>query len=577
VQKRILRRDVPAGDKLCDDPLLDRLYRSRHIKNANQLDRTLNAMHHPNLMSGMDVAVEHLFEAYQKQQNIVIVGDFDADGATSTALAVLALRQLGFANVTYLVPNRFEQGYGLSVAVAQEALALGVELLMTVDNGVSSHEGVAFLKTQGVKVIVTDHHLPPETLPNADAIVNPNLAHCDFPSKNLAGVGVTFYLMLALRAKFRELGLFDAQNQPNFTELLDLVALGTVSDVVPLDQNNRILVYQGIARIRAERCRCGIRALAEVAKRDVTRFVAADLGFSIGPRLNAAGRLDNMSVGVELLLAENMETARALALELDGLNQARKEIEQGMKLEALTICQNLFANATALETEIPYAIVLYQADWHQGVLGILASRIKDQFHRPVIAFAQDQAGILKGSARSIPGLHIRDVLERVYSQHPDLILKFGGHAMAAGLSIQESRFDDFRQIFNQTVSELLAEDQLQGTIWTDGELNANLLNLATAETLRQGGPWGQAFPEPMFDGEFKILQQRLVGEKHLKMMVEPKLGGPLLDAIAFNVDTRYYPDLSVKTARFVYKLDINEFRGNRDVQLLVDYIEPLES
>ena len=577
MQKRILRRDVPAGDKLCDDPLLDRLYRSRHIKNANQLDRTLNAMHHPNLMSGMDSAVTFLLEAYQKQQKIVIVGDFDADGATSTALAVLALRQLGFANVTYLVPNRFEQGYGLSVAVAQEALALGVELLMTVDNGVSSHEGVAFLKAQGVKVIVTDHHLPPETLPNADAIVNPNLAHCGFPSKNLAGVGVTFYLMLALRAKFREVGLFDAKNQPNFTELLDLVALGTVSDVVPLDQNNRILVYQGIARIRAERCRCGIRALAEVAKRDVTRFVAADLGFSIGPRLNAAGRLDNMSVGVELLLAENMETARALALELDGLNQARKEIEQGMKLEALTICQNLFANATALETEIPYAIVLYQSDWHQGVLGILASRIKEQFHRPVIAFAQDQAGILKGSARSIPGLHIRDVLERIYSQHPDLILKFGGHAMAAGLSIQESRFDDFRQIFNQTVSELLSEDQLQGTIWTDGELNANLLNLATAETLRQGGPWGQAFPEPLFDGEFKILQQRLVGEKHLKMMVEPKLGGPLLDAIAFNVDTRYYPDLSVKTARFVYKLDINEFRGNRDVQLLVDYIEPLES
>lgn len=577
MQKRILRRDVPAGDKLCDDPLLDRLYRSRHIKNANQLDRTLNAMHHPNLMSGVDVAVEHLFGAYQKQQRIVIIGDFDADGATSTALAVLALRQLGFANVTYLVPNRFEQGYGLSVAVAQEALALGVELLMTVDNGVSSHEGIAFLKAQGVKVIVTDHHLPPETLPNADAIVNPNLAHCGFPSKNLAGVGVTFYLMLALRAKFRELGLFDAKNQPNFTELLDLVALGTVSDVVPLDQNNRILVYQGIARIRAERCRCGIRALAEVAKRDVTRFVAADLGFSIGPRLNAAGRLDNMSVGVELLLAENMETARALALELDGLNQARKEIEQGMKLEALTICQNLFANATALETDIPHSIVLYQSDWHQGVLGILASRIKEQFHRPVIAFAQDQAGILKGSARSIPGLHIRDVLERVYSQHPDLILKFGGHAMAAGLSIPESRFDDFRQIFNQTVSELLAEDQLQGTIWTDGELNANLLNLATAETLRQGGPWGQAFPEPMFDGEFKILQQRLVGEKHLKMMVEPKLGGPLLDAIAFNIDTRYYPDLSIKTARFAYKLDINEFRGNRDLQLLVDYIEPLES
>ncbi|EHK91395.1 single-stranded-DNA-specific exonuclease RecJ [Aggregatibacter actinomycetemcomitans] len=573
MQKQILRREVPAGNKLCDDPLLDRLYRSRHIKNACQLDRTLAAIHNPNLMSGLDAAVELLLETYEKQQKIVIVGDFDADGATSTALSVLALRQLGFANVAYLVPNRFEQGYGLSVAVAQEALALDVELLITVDNGVSSHEGVAFLKDQGVNVIVTDHHLPPESLPSADAIINPNLAHCGFPSKNLAGVGVAFYLMLALRAKFRELGMFDAKNQPNFTELLDLVALGTVSDVVPLDQNNRILVYQGLARIKAQRCRCGIRALAEVAKRDLAGFSASDLGFSIAPRLNAAGRLDNMSIGVELLLAEDMENARTLALELDGLNQARKEIEQGMKLEALKICQNL----TALENQLPHSIVLYQADWHQGVLGIVASRIKDQFHRPVIAFAQDHDGILKGSARSIPGLHIRDALERVYSQYPDLILKFGGHAMAAGLSINENYFANFQRIFNETVSELLAQEQLQGSIWTDGELSVNELNLNTAERLKSAGPWGQAFPEPSFDGEFKILQQRLVGEKHLKMMVEPKLGGPLMDAIAFNVDTRYYPDLSIKTAKLVYKLDINEFRGNRDIQLLIDYIEPLEN
>ncbi|KOE70338.1 single-stranded-DNA-specific exonuclease RecJ [Aggregatibacter actinomycetemcomitans] len=573
MQKQILRREVPAGNKLCDDLLLDRLYRSRHIKNACQLDRTLAAIHNPNLMSGLDDAVALLLEAYEKQQKIVIVGDFDADGATSTALAVLALRQLGFVNVAYLVPNRFEQGYGLSVAVAQEALALDVELLITVDNGVSSHEGVAFLKERGVNVIVTDHHLPPESLPSADAIINPNLAYCGFPSKNLAGVGVAFYLMLALRAKFRELGMFDAKNQPNFTELLDLVALGTVSDVVPLDQNNRILVYQGLARIKAQRCRFGIRALAEVAKRDLAGFSASDLGFSIAPRLNAAGRLDNMSVGVELLLAEDMENARALALELDGLNQARKEIEQGMKLEALKICQNL----TALENQLPHSIVLYQADWHQGVLGIVASRIKDQFHRPVIAFAQEQDGILKGSARSIPGLHIRDALERVYSQHPDLILKFGGHAMAAGLSINENYFADFQRIFNETVSELLAQEQLQGSIWTDGELSVNELNLNTAERLKSAGPWGQAFPEPLFDGEFKILQQRLVGEKHLKMMVESKLGGPLMDAIAFNVDTRYYPDLSIKTAKLVYKLDINEFRGNRDIQLLIDYIEPLEN
>ncbi|TYA37113.1 single-stranded-DNA-specific exonuclease RecJ [Aggregatibacter actinomycetemcomitans] len=573
MQKQILRREVPAGNKLCDDPLLDRLYRSRHIKNACQLDRTLAAIHNPNLMSGLDDAVALLLEAYEKQQKIVIVGDFDADGATSTALAVLALRQLGFVNVAYLVPNRLEQGYGLSVAVAQEALALDVELLITVDNGVSSHEGVAFLKERGVNVIVTDHHLPPESLPSADAIINPNLAHCGFPSKNLAGVGVAFYLMLVLRAKFRELGMFDAKNQPNFTELLDLVALGTVSDVVPLDQNNRILVYQGLARIKAQRCRFGIRALAEVAKRDLAGFSASDLGFSIAPRLNAAGRLDNMSVGVELLLAEDMESARALALELDGLNQVRKEIEQGMKLEALKICQNL----TALENQLPHSIVLYQADWHQGVLGIVASRIKDQFHRPVIAFAQEQDGILKGSARSIPGLHIRDALERVYSQHPDLILKFGGHAMAAGLSINENYFADFQRIFNETVSELLAQEQLQGSIWTDGELSVNELNLNTAERLKSAGPWGQAFPEPLFDGEFKILQQRLVGEKHLKMMVESKLGGPLMDAIAFNVDTRYYPDLSIKTAKLVYKLDINEFRGNRDIQLLIDYIEPLEN
>ncbi|TID13839.1 ssDNA exonuclease RecJ, partial [Avibacterium paragallinarum] len=357
------------------------------------------AMLSPHALFGMDKAVELLAQARMVQKNIVIVGDFDADGATSTALTVVALRQLGFQQVDYLVPNRFEQGYGLSVDVAKQALEKNVELLITVDNGISSFEGVAFLKQQGVQVVVTDHHLPGEMLPEADAIVNPNLAQCDFPSKSLAGVGVAFYVMLALRAKLREKGLFDSKTQPNFTELLDLVALGTIADVVPLDQNNRILAYQGLQRIRAGCCRYGIQALAEVANRDLSRFSASDLGFAIAPRLNAAGRLDNMSVGVELLLAEDMPSARALALELDGLNQTRKEIEQGMKLEALEICRKL----TALTPPLPTGIVLYQADWHQGVLGILASRLKDQFHRPVIAFAQDQAGVLKGSARSIEG------------------------------------------------------------------------------------------------------------------------------------------------------------------------------
>lgn len=570
VNKLIQRRTIPHGSAVCADPLLDRLYRSRHIKNSQQLDRTLHSMLAPNQLQGIDQAVQLLITAREKQQKVIIVGDFDADGATSTALTVSALRRLGFTDVDYLVPNRFEQGYGLSVAVAEMALAKGVELLITVDNGVSSLDGVAFLKGHGVRVLITDHHLPPEILPAADAIVNPNLADCHFPSKALAGVGVAFYLMLALRAKLRESGEFNEKTQPNFTELLDLVALGTIADVVPLDQNNRILAHQGLARIRAERCRYGIRALIEVANKDISQLSAGDLGYSIAPRLNAAGRLDNMSVGVELLLADSMEQARALALELDGLNQTRKEIEQGMKAEALEICRNL----TALKTELPTGIALYQADWHQGVLGILASRIKDQFHRPVVAFAQDQNGLLKGSARSIEGLHMRDALERINTLYPDMIVKFGGHAMAAGLTIKEELFADFQRSFNQVVTDWLDKDMLQGIVWTDGDLPQTMMNMNTAELLKQAGPWGQAFPEPIFDGEFRILQQRLVGEKHLKMLVEPVNGGPLFDAIAFNIDTRYYPDLSIRTAVLAYKLEINEFRGNRDVQLLVDYIQP---
>ncbi|MCW9698454.1 MULTISPECIES: single-stranded-DNA-specific exonuclease RecJ [unclassified Avibacterium] len=571
MNKTIQRRPISSEQPISDHPLLDRLYRARQIKNSQQLDRTLNSMLSPHRLFGMQHAVNVLAQAREAQKKVVIVGDFDADGATSTALTVVALRQLGFQQVDYLVPNRFEQGYGLSVEVAKLALEKQVEVLITVDNGISSFEGVAFLKAQGVQVVVTDHHLPSETLPEADAIVNPNLSQCDFPSKSLAGVGVAFYVMLALRAKLREQGIFDNKSQPNFTELLDLVALGTIADVVPLDQNNRILAYQGLQRIRAGRCRYGIQALAEVANRDMSRFSASDLGFAIAPRLNAAGRLDNMSVGVELLLAQDMPSARALALELDGLNQTRKEIEQGMKLEALEICRKL----TALTPPLPTGIVLYQADWHQGVLGILASRLKDQFHRPVIAFAQDQEGILKGSARSIEGLHIRDLLERLHSRHPDMIIKFGGHAMAAGLSIQEEKFSDFQRLFNEVVTECLDEKDLQGVVWTDGELEPQFMNLDTAELLKQSGPWGQAFPEPVFDGEFKLLQQRLVGEKHLKMMVEPINGGALFDAIAFNVDTRYYPDLSLKKVKLAYKLDVNEYRGQRNIQLLVDYIEPL--
>ena len=574
MNKLIKRREIPVGEAVSEAPLLDRLYRARHIKNSQELDRTLKCMLNPNKLHGIERAVELLLEAYRQQQKIIIVGDFDADGATSTALTVLALRQLGFNDVDYLLPNRFEQGYGLSIPVAEMALEKGVQLLMTVDNGVSSFDGIAFLKEKGVRVLVTDHHLPPDTLPLADAIVNPNLNDCAFPSKSLAGVGVAFYLMLAVRAEFRNLGVFSAETQPNFTELLDLVALGTVADVVPLDQNNRILIHQGLLRIRAKRCRPGIIALAEVANRNPEQFSTADLGFSIAPRLNAAGRLDNMSLGVELLLAKDMQSARELALDLDQLNQTRKEIEAGMKLEALKICRNF----TGFSNELPMGIALYQPDWHQGVLGIVSSRIKDQYHRPVIAFAQDGEGVLKGSARSIEGLHMRDVLERIYSQQPNMILKFGGHAMAAGLTIREECFDDFRRAFNQAVTDWLDEEHLQGVIWSDGELRKDEFTLATAELLKAGGPWGQAFPEPCFDGEFNILEQRAIGQNqnHLKMLVEPKRGGPLLDAVVFNIDPRLYPDLSIKQARLAYKLDINEFRGNRSVQLLVDYIEPID-
>ncbi|MDG4952117.1 single-stranded-DNA-specific exonuclease RecJ [Actinobacillus equuli] len=567
MQKLIKQRSKLTSIKLSEHPLLNRLYQSRGISSSQELERTLQFLHRPNQLVNIDAAVELLVEAYKQQSRIIIVGDFDADGATSTALAILALRQLGFENVDYLIPDRFSQGYGLSLAVAEMVLAKGTDIVMTVDNGISSFEGIDLLKEHGIKVLVTDHHLPAENLPNADAMVNPNLADCTFPSKSLAGVGVAFYVMLALRGRMRELGCFK-EKEPNLAELLDLVALGTVADVVPLDHNNRILVHQGLNRIRSGYCRAGIRALAEVSKRDLPALQASDLGFAIAPRLNAAGRLENMSLGVELLIADNMEIARQLAFELDSLNQTRKEFEQEMKTEALAICANL---PSLMQKEQAHGIVLYQPDWHQGVIGILASRIKDQFHRPVIAFAQESedSEYLKGSARSIAGLHMRDLLERIDSLYPDLIIKFGGHAMAAGLTIHQDSFLRFQKIFDEIINEIIEPEQLQGVIYTDGELAPSELNIEIAELLQQAGPWGQNFPEPTFEGEFRLLQQRVLGGKHLKLMVEQSNGG-LFDAIWFNADLRYFPDLSIKQVKLIYKLDINEFRGNKSLQLRVE-------
>ena len=561
--------DLPANLP----PLLRRLYASRGVSSAGELERSVRGMLPWQQLSGIDKAVALLYRALQEELRIVVVGDFDADGATSTALSVLALRALGCGNVTCLVPNRFDDGYGLSPEVVDQAHARGAQMILTVDNGISSHAGVDRAHELGIPVLVTDHHLPGETLPDAEAIVNPNLRDCTFPSKSLAGVGVAFYLMLALRAHLRDQGWFAARGlaEPNLAELLDLVALGTVADVVPLDANNRILTWQGLSRIRAGKCRPGIKALLEIANRDPQKLAASDLGFALGPRLNAAGRLDDMSVGVALLLCDNVGEARVLASELDALNQTRKEIEQGMQAEALALCEKLERSSETL----PGGLAMYHPEWHQGVVGILASRIKERFHRPVIAFAPAGDGLLKGSGRSIQGLHMRDALERLDTLYPGMMLKFGGHAMAAGLSLEASRFEEFQQRFGDLVTEWLDPSLLQGEVVSDGPLSPAEMTLEVAEMLRDAGPWGQLFPEPLFDGRFRLLQQRIVGERHLKVMVEPVGGGPLLDGIAFNVDTTIWPDNGVREVSLAYKLDVNEFRGNRSVQLIIDDIWPI--
>ncbi|EEE1741614.1 single-stranded-DNA-specific exonuclease RecJ [Salmonella enterica subsp. enterica serovar Miami] len=574
-QRQLRRREADETAELPADlpPLLRRLYASRGVRSARELERSVKGMLPWQQLSGIDNAVEILYNAFREGTRIIVVGDFDADGATSTALSVLGMRALGCDNISYLVPNRFEDGYGLSPEVVDQAKARGAQLIVTVDNGISSHAGVAHAKTLGIPVIVTDHHLPGDTLPDAEAIINPNLRDCEFPSKSLAGVGVAFYLMLALRTFLRDKGWFDERNiaPPNLAELLDLVALGTVADVVPLDANNRILTWQGLSRIRAGKCRPGIKALLEISNRDPQQLAASDLGFALGPRLNAAGRLDDMSVGVALLLCDNLGEARVLASELDALNQTRKEIEQGMQAEALILCEKLERSSETL----PGGLAMYHPEWHQGVVGILASRIKERFHRPVIAFAPAGDGTLKGSGRSIQGLHMRDALERLDTLYPDLMIKFGGHAMAAGLSLEEHKFEQFQQRFGELVTEWLDPALLQGEVISDGPLSAAEMSMEVAQLLRDAGPWGQMFPEPLFDGRFRLLQQRLVGELHLKVMVEPVGGGPLLDGIAFNIDTTCWPDNGVREVELAYKLDINEFRGNRSLQIIIDDIWPL--
>ncbi|RPA38119.1 single-stranded-DNA-specific exonuclease RecJ [Shewanella vesiculosa] len=553
-------------------PLLKQLYARRGVTEDN-CDLLLSKLLRPETMKGLAEAAIVIADAIAAQRSILIVGDFDADGATSTSVCMLALKMMGAQHIDYLIPNRFDYGYGLSPEIVAVAYSKNADVLITVDNGISSIEGVAAAKLLGMTVVVTDHHLPGNTLPNADVIVNPNQPGCQFASKSIAGVGVAFYLMSALRAELRQRNWYQLQHivEPNLGSLLDIVALGTVADVVSLDTNNRILVNAGLQRVRSGRCRVGITTLLEVAKRSPEKMVAADFGFAVGPRLNAAGRLDEMALGVEILLCEDIMLARRMAAELDGLNQERRELETGMQQEALKSLSKVSLN----EDHLPWGIAIFQDDWHQGVIGILASRIKDRYHRPVIAFADAGDGTIKGSARSIKGLHMRDVLERINSLYPGMITKFGGHAMAAGLSLKADVFELFTQAFDDAVREVLDYEQLTGELLSDGELPSDLMTLDMAFLLRNAGPWGQSFEEPLFDGMFNVVQQRIVGEKHLKLLLETQCGSTMLDAIAFNVDLAIWPDATIKHARVVYKLDVNEFRGNQTVQLMVDYIEPL--
>ncbi|MFQ6370866.1 single-stranded-DNA-specific exonuclease RecJ [Shewanella sp. YIC-542] len=571
--KKIVRRPKVDDSHLPAHlpPLLKQIYASRGLC-ADDCELVLGRLLRPDTMLGLNDAARLLADALQQRRRIIIVGDFDADGATSTSVCLLALGMMGAANCDFLIPNRFDYGYGLSPEIVAVARERGAQLLITVDNGISSIDGVAAAKAAGMDVIITDHHLPGQQLPAADAIVNPNQAGCGFASKSIAGVGVAFYLMSALRAELRQRNYFAAHGLavPNLGQLLDLVALGTVADVVALDTNNRIMVEAGIKRVRAGQCRPGITALLEVARRDPGRLVASDFGFAVGPRLNAAGRLDDMALGVATLLCDDLYQARRMAAELDGLNSERRELEAGMQQEALKFLQTL----DFTEQQLPWGISLYQPDWHQGVIGILASRIKDRYHRPVIAFAESAEHEIKGSARSINGLHMRDLLELINSRHPGMIRKFGGHAMAAGLTLVKEAFDEFASAFDSTVRELLAEADLQGELWSDGELPPAAFTLDTAQLLRDSGPWGQAFPEPMFDGVFHILQQRLVGEKHLKLVLETEDGSVMADAIAFNVDLGIWPDASINYVRLLYKLDVNEFRGHTNLQLMVEQLEP---
>jgi len=567
----VIERRAARGNEITDlalHPVLRRAYAARGVCEGQDLALTLDRLMPVGTLDSVDAAVALILE--HRERRILVIGDFDADGATSTALIVRCLRAWGFAAVDFLVPNRFEFGYGLTPEIVGLAAERRPSLIITVDNGISSNAGVAAARARGIQVLVTDHHLPGPSLPDADVIVNPNVPGSRFGSRALAGVGVAFYVMAAVR---REIDARGRVVMPPVTDFLDLVALGTVADLVPLDMNNRVLVSQGIRRIRAGRAVPGIRALLEIGKRSVSSLTASDLGFTIGPRLNAAGRLDDMSIGIRCLLAESDAEAMTLAARLDALNVERREIEKRMQGVALAAVSSL--RAPDADGPSRHGVCLFDQDWHQGVVGLVASRIKDRVRRPVIAFARNADGTLRGSARSVPGVHIRDVLDGIAVRHPDLISRFGGHAMAAGLTIEERHLDAFARAFDEEVTRWRDPAVPTNCVETDGELTSDEIALETAQALRDGGPWGQAFPEPCFDGLFAIRSARVIGEKHLKMWVTTADQSRVFDAIAFNFKgSDENPALPDGDVRLVYRLDINEYKGERRLQLLVDHVMP---
>jgi single-stranded-DNA-specific exonuclease len=574
MKARIVRREPTAEYIRSLDhlhPLLARLYAARNVSSTDELECTLNRLHGTERLKDVERAAELLHHCLDEQTRILVIADFDTDGATSCAVAVRALRLMGARHVHFIVPNRFEYGYGLTPEIVAVAAQWRPDLIITVDNGISSIEGVAAARARGIRVLVTDHHLPGARLPDADVIVNPNQLGDGFPSKSLAGVGVIFYVMLALRARLRTSDWFVRRGvpEPNLAQLLDLVALGSVADLVPLDHNNRVLISQGLSRIRAGQCCAGIKALATVAGRRLDRLVAGDLGYALAPRLNAAGRLEDMGLGIECLLTDDDAAALTMAEALDRLNTERRQIELEMHTQAIASLDKLHLDAG--DHGVPAGLCLFDDGWHQGVIGILASRIKERVNRPVIAFAAVGADELKGSARSVPGLHIRDTLEAVSARHPGLLTRFGGHAMAAGLTIRRDDLDAFIAAFGAEVGRRTSPTALQGIVYSDGELEPENHTVEIAEMLRIAGPWGQDFPEPVFDNVFEVIKSRVVGERHLKMLLKlPGRSGPL-DAIAFNTPGDTIARL--RQVHVAYKLDVNDYRGQRSAQLLVEHVQ----